>query len=79
MDFKANFMEILAGLFSLTLLILAGVNYGSVTKISEKTEDKRNAERSSQGILALSVVLFLLAAYKLYDVYPKSSNVIYYF
>jgi hypothetical protein len=79
MDFKANYMEILAGLFSLTLLILAGVNYGSISKIKETGEDKRNAERSSQGVLALSVVLFLLAAYKLYEVYPKSSNVIYYF
>lgn len=77
MDF---YLDVIVGLFSLTLLILAAVNKGSVDKIKEDSEHVKNTKRTSTGILTLSVVMLLVAAYNLYQHYPsQSKNIVYYF
>ncbi len=78
-----NYMTIIACLLSLTLLILSAVSLGSVNKMSAtkapSDEDVKNAQRSSTGLVIISVVLVLISGYKCYKEYKPKQQSIYYF
>lgn len=79
-----KYLTVLSCALALTLLILSAVSLGSVKKMDKtkapSDEDIKNAERSSTGLVVISIVLALMCAYKAYDQFkPTKQQSIYYF
>jgi hypothetical protein len=80
----ATILSILSCALALTLLVLSAVSLGSIRKMDKtKTpseEDLKNAERSSTGLVVISVVLALMCAFNAWDQFkPAKQQSIYYF
>jgi hypothetical protein len=81
-DYKSIAIFVLPVLLSLTMFILSAVSLGSVDKLNALDPDVKDARRSSQGVLSISVFALVVSAVVLYNnkgIFNPKPSFIYYF
>ena len=64
---------------ALAMLILSSVSLGSVNRISEDSQQKKDAARSSSILVVMTVVLTVYLAWGMKDSMMRQTQYVYYF